>query len=537
MIRISELKLKPGEDPGILKMKAAHLLRIRPEEIQDFRIVRRSLDARRKPELFYVYTAELSLKTEKSCPAVGRHNNIMLTKCESYVFPSGGKEILKHRPVVIGSGPAGLFCAYLLARNGFEPVILERGDEADIRTEKVVGFWAGKELDPDSNVQFGEGGAGTFSDGKLNTSVKDPLSRTDFIFRTFTEHGAPEEICYDQKPHLGTDVLTGILKSMRKEIEHYGGTYLFRHQVTDLVTEGNVLKGLIVNGSETLAADLAVLAPGHSARDTMRMLQRHSLKMEPKAFAVGLRIEHPQRMIDLSQYGCDRGRILPPAAYKLTHQTESGRGVYSFCMCPGGYVVNASSEKKLLCVNGMSYQKRDSVNANSAIAVTVPVSDFLSAGNEEYGGELSGIAFQRELERKAFRASEGAVPVQLLQDFALGRMSTSFGDVHPCIRGSFGFGRVDTILPEEIKAAVLEGVSAFGRKIRGYDRPDAVFSGVESRTSSPVRILRNEEMVSAIEGLMPVGEGAGYAGGIMSAAMDGMKAAEKISQKYKKIKV
>jgi uncharacterized FAD-dependent dehydrogenase len=367
--------------------------------------------------------------------------------------------------------------------------------------------------------------------------VKDPLSRADFIFRTFTEHGAPEEICYDQKPHLGTDVLTGILKSMRKEIEQNGGTYLFRHQVTDLVTEGNVLKGLVVNGTETLDADLAVLAPGHSARDTMRMLQRHSLKMEPKAFAVGLRIEHPQRMIDLSQYGCDRGKILPPAAYKLTHQTESGRGVYSFCMCPGGYVVNASSEKGLLCVNGMSYQKRDSVNANSAIAVTVPVSDFLSAGNEEYGGELSGIAFQRELERKAFRASEGAVPVQLLQDFAQGRMSTSFGDVHPCIRGSFGFGRVDEILPEEIKAAVLEGVSAFGRKIRGYDRPDAVFSGVESRTSSPVRILRDEEMVSAIEGLMPVGEGAGYAGGIMSAAMDGMKAAEKISQKYKKIKV
>jgi uncharacterized FAD-dependent dehydrogenase len=537
MIRISELKLKPEEDLSRLKMKAAHLLRVSPEEISGFRILRRSLDARKKPELFYVYTVGVELKAGKGSPAIGRHNNIMSTKMPEYVFPVPGKETLHHRPAVIGSGPAGLFCAYLLARNGYEPIILERGDPADIRTKKTEAFWKGGLLDPDSNVQFGEGGAGTFSDGKLNTSVKDSMNRASFIFDTFIRHGAPEEIAYDQKPHLGTDILTGILLSMRKEIEACGGKYYFRHQVTGIRTLNGKLTGLEINHGEVMDTDIAVLAPGHSARDTIRMLRESSLKMEPKAFAVGLRVEHPQRMIDLSQYGRDRGNILPPAAYKLTHQLDSGRGVYSFCMCPGGYVVNASSEPGMLCVNGMSYQKRGSKNANSAVAVTISPSDFLPFADEEYPEELSGIAFQRKLEKQAFAEAGGRIPVQLLADFRAGRRSTSFGEFLPCMKGEYDFGRVDRILPEEVSASILLGMDAFGRKIRGYDRPDAILSGVESRTSSPVRIVRNEAMESSIQGLIPAGEGAGYAGGIMSAAMDGMKAAEKIASSCSALRI
>lgn len=526
MIRISQLKLPVSHTKEQLEKKIGKVLKS-PSASFSYEIRKQSLDCRHKNDKMFVYTIDVKIKDEQKIAKRVNNNNVMLTAEKPYVFPEPGQEPLSCPPVVIGSGPAGLFCGWYLAKAGYKPLILERGEEADKRQKTVENFWKNGILDPDSNVQFGEGGAGTFSDGKLNTLVKDPYGRNHEVLKRFVEAGAPEEILYQQKPHLGTDVLIGIVEKMRRDIEAMGGSFRFRAKVTDLRFEKGVLKEIQVNDREIIPAQVCVLAVGHSARDTFEMLYRRGLYMEPKAFAVGLRIEHPQSMINMDLYGEEENEFLGAAAYKVTHKCENGRGVYSFCMCPGGYVVNASSEPGRLAVNGMSYQARDSRNANSAMIVTVTPEDF---GGE---GPLRGVEFQRELERKAWELGQGKIPVQLFGDYCKNQSSTALGEVVPCMKGEYVLANVRSVLPKAVGDSIEEGVRSFGKRITGFDREDALLSGVESRTSSPVRITRDSELLSNIQGVYPCGEGAGYAGGITSAAMDGIKIAETISKKYR----
>ncbi len=527
-VRIQQLKLPVTHTEQELRDRIIRTLRIRPEELIRYEIVRRSLDAR-KEELRYVYLIDADVKREAAVLKKCR-GSAEKAKRVRYRFPEPGTGRLSHRPVIVGTGPAGLFCGLMLARAGYAPVLLERGQRAEERVETVDRFWRLGILDPQSNVQFGEGGAGTFSDGKLNTLVKDPAGRNRKVLELFVEAGAPKEILYEQKPHLGTDLLVGIVRCMREEIVRLGGDIRFGCRMTDLVLESGAVRGIVTRSGgrepEVLKAEQVVLAIGHSARDTFAVLKERGVPMQPKAFAVGVRVEHPQEMINRSQYGEGYPGGLPPASYKVTRRLEDGRGVYSFCMCPGGYVVNASSEKDMLAVNGMSYQARDGRNANSAMIVTVTPAD--------YGGTdvLAGVEFQRKLERAAYELGGGRIPVQTFGDFCADRASVRLGDISPCIKGAYELTSVRAIFPPELSRALEEGIRGCGRLIPGFAGPDAVLSGVESRTSSPVRILRNEELESGISGLYPCGEGAGYAGGITSAAMDGLKIAEAIAKKY-----
>lgn len=527
-VRIQQLKLPVTHTEQELRDRIIRTLRIRPEELIRYEIVRRSLDAR-KEELRYVYLIDADVKREAAVLKKCR-GSAEKAKRVRYRFPEPGTGRLSHRPVIVGTGPAGLFCGLMLARAGYAPVLLERGQRAEERVETVDRFWRLGILDPQSNVQFGEGGAGTFSDGKLNTLVKDPAGRNRKVLELFVEAGAPKEILYEQKPHLGTDLLVGIVRCMREEIVRLGGDIRFGCRMTDLVLESGAVRGIVTRSGgrepEVLKAEQVVLAIGHSARDTFAVLKERGVPMQPKAFAVGVRVEHPQEMINRSQYGEGYPGGLPPASYKVTRRLEDGRGVYSFCMCPGGYVVNASSEKDMLAVNGMSYQARDGRNANSAMIVTVTPAD--------YGGTdvLAGVEFQRKLERAAYELGGGRIPVQTFGDFCADRASVRLGDINPCIKGAYELTSVRAIFPPELSRALEEGIRGCGRLIPGFAGPDAVLSGVESRTSSPVRILRNEELESGISGLYPCGEGAGYAGGITSAAMDGLKIAEAIAKKY-----
>lgn len=525
MIRISQLKLPITHTESELKKKIAKTLRC-GEKSFSYEIIRQSLDARHKEDKKFVYTIEVSIENEKKILQKVHNNNIMSTIKKEYVFPKAGNRELSHRPVIVGSGPAGIFCAWYLARAGYRPLVLERGEEAEKRRETVDRFWKNGVLDPESNVQFGEGGAGTFSDGKLNTLVKDSFGRNREVLKRFVEAGANPEILYQHKPHLGTDVLVDIVQTLRRQIEEMGGSFRFRSKVTDLRIENGRLTGVEIDHKELLPAEICVLAIGHSARDTFFMLKDRGLTMEPKAFAVGLRVEHPQTLINEDLYGEKESRILGAASYKVTHTCRNGRGVYSFCMCPGGYVVNASSEEGQLAVNGMSYQARDGRNANSAVIVTVTPEDFPQEG------PLGGIAFQRELEKKAWQLGQGKVPVQLFGDYCGHKPSQSLGEVTPCIRGEYVLSDVRSILPKEIGDSIEEGIHAFGKKLPGFDREDALLSGIESRTSSPVRLVRDREGLSNISGVYPCGEGAGYAGGITSAAMDGIKTAECIASAY-----
>ena len=528
MLRIQQLKLPVGHTEQELREKIRKTLRIRPEELMGYEIVRRSLDAR-GGKLQYVYLVDAEVKREAT---VLRHCKKGVEKAErrTYRFPKSGTEKLLHRPVIVGTGPAGLFCGLMLSRAGYAPILLERGQCAEERVKTVENFWKLGILDTRSNVQFGEGGAGTFSDGKLNTLVKDPAGRNREVLRLFVEAGAPEEILYEQKPHLGTDLLVGIVRHMREEILRLGGEVRFGCCLTDLIMEKGAVRGVVLQEDgkppEALEAEQVVLAIGHSARDTFAMLKERGIPMQPKAFAVGVRMEHPQKMISESQYGRGYPSSLPPASYKVTRKTESGRGVYSFCMCPGGYVVNASSEEKMLAINGMSYQARDGRNANSAMIVTVTPSD--------YGGTdvLAGVEFQRKLERAAYRLGGGRIPVQLFGDFCQNTASSALGGIEPCMKGAYVLSNVRAIFPEELSEALQEGIEGCDAFLPGFARKDAVLSGVESRTSSPVRILRGEGLESQAAGLYPCGEGAGYAGGITSAAMDGLKIAEAIAKKY-----
>ena len=532
MIRISQIKLPVEHGELALLQAAARELKVASEKIEKLTIQKKSIDARKKP-ICYVYTVDVKLKGEEKLLKKLHNRNVSKTEKKRYHFPEPGNETLEHRPVIVGTGPAGLFCGLMLARAGYRPILLERGETARKRKETVDHFWNGGTLVPNSNVQFGEGGAGTFSDGKLNTLVKDPAGRGRLVLKTFVEAGAPEEILYWNKPHLGTDVLIGVVEHIRKEIESLGGEVRFGTQLTDIDIRDGQVRGVYTKCSgepereaDYLEAEVLVLAIGHSARDTFAMLKSRAVPMERKAFAVGVRIEHPQEMINVSQYGEGYPKGLPTAAYKVTRKVGGNRGVYSFCMCPGGYVVNASSEEGGLAVNGMSYQARDSRNANSAMIVTVRPEDF--------GGSdlLSGVEFQRKLERAAYRAGCGRVPVQLLGDFRQHVISKNLGEIEPCIKGAWTFGDVRGIFPAELSAALEEGIVGSEHLIPGFARADAVLSGVESRTSSPVRILRDDGQESAVRGLYPCGEGAGYAGGITSAAMDGVKTAEAIAGRF-----
>ena len=532
MIRISQIKLPVEHDGLALLQAAAREIKTSSDKIENLTIQKKSIDARKKP-ISYVYTVDVKLKGEEKLLKKLHNRNVARVEKKRYQFPEPGSEKLEHRPVIVGTGPAGLFCGLMLARAGYRPILLERGEAARKRKETVDRFWNGGALAPNSNVQFGEGGAGTFSDGKLNTLVKDPAGRGRLVLQTFVQAGAPEEILYWNKPHLGTDVLISVVEHIRKEIESLGGEVCFGTQLTDIDIRDGRVRGVYTKcndapGQEAvyLETEVLVLAIGHSARDTFSMLKDRAVPMERKAFAVGVRIEHPQDMINVSQYGEGYPKALPTAAYKVTRKVSGDRGVYSFCMCPGGYVVNASSEEGGLAVNGMSYQARDSRNANSAMIVTVRPEDF--------GGDdlLSGVEFQRRLERAAYQAGGGKVPVQLLGDFRQHTVSTALGEVEPCMKGAWTFGDVRGIFPAQLSAALEEGIEGSEHLIPGFARADAVLSGVESRTSSPVRILRGENQESTVQGLYPCGEGAGYAGGITSAAMDGVKTAEAIAGRY-----
>lgn len=526
MIRINQIKLPVHHTEEELQRAVGRSLRAGSTPFT-FRIRRQSLDAREKPDLKYVYTVDVSIRGEKNILKRSGNPNASLCPEIRYHFPNPGEMPLRHRPVIVGSGPAGLFCAWYLANAGYRPIVLERGDDVAARRKKTEAFWGGGPLDPESNVQFGEGGAGTFSDGKLNTLVKDPAGRHEEVLRRFIKAGASPEILYQQKPHLGTDVLAGIIKSLRAQITSMGGEVRFRSKVTDLRFDNGALREVIVNDSEVIEAEVCVLAIGHSARDTYEVLHSRGLLLQPKAFAVGVRVEHPQAMINRQIYGADDVPGLGSASYKLTHKCADGRGVYSFCMCPGGYIVNASSEPGRLAVNGMSYHDRASGRANSALIVTVSPEDF---GDRS---PLAGISFQRRLEEAAYREGQGSVPVQYFADFEKGQKSSGSLPADVRVKGAYRLSDVRSCLPDYAGSSIIEGIHAFSRTIPGYDSPDVVIAGVESRTSSPVRIVRNAECESSMQGIYPCGEGAGYAGGITSAAMDGMRAAEAIARKYR----
>lgn len=536
MIRISQLKIKYLHTMEELYSAAARALKINTSDITDLIIRKKSLDARKKPDIFSVYTVDVKVAADESkvlkhC----RNKNAAPAVIKNYQFPSAGTKKLQHRPVIAGSGPAGLFCAYKLALHGYAPILIERGAPVEERITCVEEFFKTGCLSPVTNVQFGEGGAGTFSDGKLNTLIKDKEHRGQEVFHILKDHGAPEEICYLNKPHIGTDILAEVVKNLRQDIIALGGEVRFYTQLVDFDSDekGNLRSVTLKNTKDPAAKEecvetnILVLAIGHSARDTFSMLHEKGVPMEAKSFAVGVRIEHPQEVINRAQYGdAGTGTSLPAADYKLTANLENGRGVYSFCMCPGGYVVNASSEEGRLAVNGMSYHDRSGQNANSAIVVTVSKEDY---GD---GTPLSGVEFQRKLEEAAYQAGNGQIPVQYFGDFCENRVSDHFSETRPQMKGSYRFGNVRGIFPEEIASSIEQGIYAFDRKIHGFAAKDALLSGVESRTSSPIRITRNDNMTSSIDGIYPCGEGAGYAGGITSAAIDGMKTAEIIAKNY-----
>lgn len=529
MLRINNIKLNLDHSQQELQEKIAKTLKIKVTDIKSYTIRKRSIDARRKNEVNYIYCVDVTVSSEHKVYNRAKNPKVTLCQKERYCFPESGSEQLNYRPVIIGAGPAGLFCGYLLAEHGYAPLIIERGQTVEERTKSIEKFWNEGILDTESNVQFGEGGAGTFSDGKLNTLVKDKGGRNRKVLEIFVEMGADPSILYVNKPHIGTDVLKNVIRNMRNRIEQMGGEFLFQSKVTDIeITQGKVTS-ITINGQRRIPVQVLVLAIGHSARDTFSLLKEKNMHMEPKPFAVGFRIQHPQAMISKTQYG-NFADALEAADYKVTYTTKAGRGVYSFCMCPGGYVVNASSEADRLAINGMSYHDRAGENANSAIVVTITPEDF---GSDDV---LAGVEFQRNLESAAYKAGEGNIPLQLFGDFEKNQVSSRLGEVKPQMKGSWQFANLRQILTEELNQQIVEGIHGFSKQIENFDRYDAIMSGIESRTSSPVRIVRdNDTYLSNIAGIYPCGEGAGYAGGITSAAMDGIRTAERIAIEYGKM--
>lgn len=521
-IRIDNIKIRPKDDGrDTLIREAAKRLHVSADRIEKLTILKKSIDARKKPDVFLLYQVAVSVSVnEKKILSDHRIKNIAPYEKKSYRLVRGLTPSEGRRPVIIGLGPAGLFAGLVLAEAGLCPLIIERGKPASERREDVEKFFETGVLEPDSNVQFGEGGAGTFSDGKLNTGVHDRNGRNRFVLETFVKYGAPSEILYEAKPHIGTDRLIEVVSNIRNAIIEKGGEVRFSTQMKSLIlTDGRVIG--VHTDSGDIATDTVIIAIGHSARDTFYELYDEHIPMQAKQFAMGFRVEHPQDFINESQYGKDAAAYLPAAPYKLAY-SKGERGVYSFCMCPGGYVVNASSEALHLAVNGMSNYGRDSGNANSAIVVAV------GAGEYDMNDPLGAIEYQRSIEKKAYDLCDGRIPQQLYGDFRENRDSTSYGDFGSLTKGAHAFANLRGIYSESIENAFIEGMSYFDHRIHGFARYDAIMSGVESRTSSPVRIPRDETFQSSVRGLYPCGEGAGYAGGITSAAIDGIKVAEAV---------
>ncbi len=531
MIRITELSLSLDHPTAALRKAIVTRLKIRDEDLLDFTVFKRSYDARKKnSEISFVYIVDLSVRDEAVVLArFAGDQHVRVAPDTRYKVVAQAPDGLAERPIVIGFGPCGLFAALTLAQMGFKPIVLERGRDVRTRTKDTWALWRKNVLTPESNVQFGEGGAGLFSDGKLYSQIKDPKFFGRKVMHEFVRAGAPEEIMFVNKPHIGTFRLTGVVSTMREEIRALGGEVRFESRVVDLLMSNGRVEGVVLDKGEELRSRYVVLALGHSSRDTVRMLHRRGVFMEAKPFAIGFRIEHPQSLIDKARLGKYAGHPeLGAADYKLVHHAKNGRAVYSFCMCPGGTVVAATSEAGRVVTNGMSQYSRNERNANSGIVVGInPEEDFP-------GGPLAGIELQEALESRAYElgGADYCAPGQLVGDFVRGKASKEFGEVQPSYKPGVRLGDLAPSLPAYAIDAIREALPEFGKQIRGFDRDDAVLTGVETRTSSPVRITRDHESLQSmnLRGLYPAGEGAGYAGGILSAGVDGIKVAEALAK-------
>ncbi len=540
MIQITQLKLPYQHSAVDLEQKIKKILKLNSNQRFTYYIAKKSIDARKKPVLFFVYTIHVTCENESVIVKKAKNTSISLIKPKKYQLPISGEKECVHQPLIIGAGPAGLFATFVLAEAGFRPILIERGKPVEERQKDVEKFWETGVLDTNSNVQFGEGGAGTFSDGKLNTVVKDPASRNQFVLETFVRFGAPETILYENKPHIGTDILCTVILNMRNYLLEKGAEIHFETCAKDFIVQKQQITKVICDNEKEFDVSAVVLALGHSARDTFQVLHQLELPMEAKNFAVGFRVEHPQDMINDALYG-KQEIDMPAAPYKVTSNFPNGRGVYSFCMCPGGYVVNSSSEEGRLVVNGMSYSGRNSSTANSAIIISVDENDFLNPYFFKDGAEhllqekdaLCGMRFQQALEQKVYQLAMGKIPQQLYGDFCDNTCSTSYGAFESNAKGETVFANLRGLLSRDMEESFIGGMEHFSRIIPDFNRKDAILSGIESRTSSPIRILRDENFESVIKGIYPCGEGAGFAGGITSAAMDGIKVAEAIIKKYK----
>jgi uncharacterized protein len=527
MIRVEHIRLPIDHSKADLRNAILKKLLLDPDMLVDFAIARRSVDARKKKHILFNYTVEVNVTDLEKVLELNRDNrHIGPVPHTAWTFPQGPFHTEK-RPVIVGAGPCGLFAGLALAEAGLAPLLIERGKPATARVKDVHRFWDTGEFDPASNALFGEGGAGTFSDGKLTTRIKDRHNRCRKVLRWLVEAGAPEEILWQQNPHLGTDRLVSLVAAIRRKIVERGGEVRFESRAAELVIDGGAIQGVTLENGEEIGARQVILAIGHSARDTMAMLHACGVAMAPKPFSIGVRIEHPQEQIDRCQFGPQAGHpALGHADYKLVHHCANGRSVYTFCMCPGGEVIAANSEPGQVVTNGMSVWNRNRPNANSALLAGITPADF------ESDHPLAGIAFQRHWERLAFDCGGGGyfAPAQSVGDFLAGRASTAFGDITPTYRPGVTPADLRDCLPAFAAAALREAIPAMARKLRNFDRPDAVLTGVETRSSSPLRILRDETGMSLNTiGLYPAGEGAGYAGGIMSSAADGLRVAEAVA--------